>query len=111
MRFKIDENLPREAAGQLTAAGHDAVTIHDQQLVGQSDPSVASVCQAEQRALVTLDLDFADIRAYPPEDFHGLVVLRPRTQAKGPVLALIGQLKTALRDSNETKSILRGIHR
>ncbi len=32
MRFKIDENLPVEAAQLLNAAGHEAATIHDQQM-------------------------------------------------------------------------------
>lgn len=61
MQFKIDENLPVEAAQILTKSGHDALTIHDQQMVGEPDLRVASVCLAEQRALITLDLDFSDI--------------------------------------------------
>jgi predicted nuclease of predicted toxin-antitoxin system len=89
MRFKIDENLPTEVAQLLTVAGHNVLTIHDQQMVGNVDSLVSSVCQSEQRALITLDLDFADIRAYPPEEHHGIVVLRPRTQAKPAVLSLI----------------------
>lgn len=35
MRFKLDENLPREAAQTLSNAGHDALTIHDQKMVGE----------------------------------------------------------------------------
>jgi predicted nuclease of predicted toxin-antitoxin system len=89
MRFKIDENLPAESAAVLCDAGHDALTIHDQRMVGEADARVASVCQSEQRALVTLDLDFADIRAYPPAEHHGIVVLRPHTQAKSAVLQLL----------------------
>jgi predicted nuclease of predicted toxin-antitoxin system len=91
MEFKIDENLPVEAAELLRAAGHDAVTIHDQSMVGERDPQVAAVCRVEQRALVTLDLDFSDIRAYPPGEYAGLIVLRPRNQAKPTVLSLIAQ--------------------
>lgn len=92
MRFKIDENMPVESATILNEAGHDALTIHDQQMVGEADVQVASVCKREQRALVTLDLDFADIRTYPPGEHHGIVVLRPRTQAKPAVLQLLIQL-------------------
>ena len=92
MKFKIDENLPAEASELLAAAGHDAMTIHDQRMVGKPDPIVAAVCQTEGRALVTLDLDFSDIRAYPPGDYHGVIVLRPRTQAKPAVLGLISQI-------------------
>ncbi len=92
MQFKIDENLPVEAAQVLNVAGHDALTIHDQRLVGEPDPRVAAVCIAEHRSLVTLDLDFADIRTYPPGEFPGIIVIRPRTQAKPAVLALIARL-------------------
>lgn len=92
MRFKIDENLPAEAADELRQAGHDALTIHDQNMVGDADPKVAAVCRSEQRALLTLDLDFSDIRAYPPSEYFGIIVLRPQTQAKNSVLALVSQL-------------------
>jgi uncharacterized protein DUF5615 len=34
MKFKIDENLPIEAAALLREAGHDALTVHDQNLRG-----------------------------------------------------------------------------
>jgi predicted nuclease of predicted toxin-antitoxin system len=92
MQFKIDENLPIEAAESLRNASHDALTIHDQQMVGDPDPQIAAVCKSEQRAIVTLDLDFSDIRTYPPGEYHGIVVLRPRTQAKAVVLNLVSQL-------------------
>jgi predicted nuclease of predicted toxin-antitoxin system len=34
MKFKIDENLPIEAAALLREAGHDALIVHDQNLRG-----------------------------------------------------------------------------
>ena len=67
MRFKLDENLPAELANLFGEVGHDASTVLDQRLGGATDPSVASACVREQRAIVTLDTDFADIRTYPPE--------------------------------------------
>jgi hypothetical protein len=30
MRFKVDENLPKEVAELLTAQAHDAVTVNDE---------------------------------------------------------------------------------
>jgi predicted nuclease of predicted toxin-antitoxin system len=65
MRFKVDENLPIEVAELLRQHQHDALTVLDQQLGGHPDPDVAQVCLVERRALVTLDLDFSDIRHYP----------------------------------------------
>lgn len=76
MRFKIDENLPAELAEELRVAGHEAATVEDQRLVGTSDRHLSEVCKTEGRIFVTLDLDFADIRTYPPNKHSGLIVLR-----------------------------------
>jgi predicted nuclease of predicted toxin-antitoxin system len=76
LKFKIDENLAVEVAEILADAGHDAITVPQQQLGGRPDPDIAAVCRQEDRAIVSLDLDFADIRAYPPDHYPGLIVLR-----------------------------------
>jgi len=67
MKFKIDENLPIELADLLQNEGYDASTIYSESLKGAKDPTVIAVCQQEQRVLITLDLDFADIHRYPPQ--------------------------------------------
>jgi predicted nuclease of predicted toxin-antitoxin system len=92
MRFKVDENLPVEATALLLKGGHDARTVLQQGLGGQPDADVAHACQCEQRILVTLDIDFADIRTYPPEQFHGLIVLRLRQQDTAHVLDALRRL-------------------
>ena len=89
MRFKTDENLHPEAASFLRANGHDAVTVWDQGMQGEPDLHLAGVCQSERRALVTLDMGFADIRAYPPEQFAGLIVLRLNQQSRRHVLGVL----------------------
>jgi predicted nuclease of predicted toxin-antitoxin system len=93
-RFKLDENLPRNAAVLLQQAGHDVHTALAEQLGGNPDPRVFSAAQAEERVLVTFDLDFSDIRVYPPAGHHGIWVLRPRTQSIENALTL---LRSALR--------------
>ena len=96
MRFKIDENLPVEAANILQQAGHDVETIHSERLTGANDQQLFSICQKENRALVTLDTGFADIRTYPPANFGGLVVLRLKRQDKQYVLDLIQKIVPAI---------------
>ena len=86
MRFKVDENLPIEVAALLREAGHDAHTVNEEGVSGAQDPDLASLIQRETRALITLDLGFADLRSYPPEQYHGLVVLRLARQDKEHVL-------------------------
>ena len=82
MRFKVDENLPIEVAQMLRQAGREAATVLEQHLGGSEDAQLAPLCQLESRILVTLDMDFSDIRNYPPAEFPGLVVLRLRQQDK-----------------------------
>lgn len=92
MNFKIDENLPAEVAKLLISAGHDAETVFDEGLVGADDRNIIEVCTSENRALVTLDLDFSNVRAYPPSDHSGLIVLRLRRQDKQHVLKVVSQI-------------------
>jgi predicted nuclease of predicted toxin-antitoxin system len=96
LKFKVDENLPTEAAELLAEAGHDAVTVKDQHMAGQPDANVAAVCRREERVVVTLDLDFADIRAYPPADYAGIVVLRLTLLDKFHVLSVLQRLLPVL---------------
>ena len=72
MRLKLDENLPSELARLFIEAGHDAVTVLDQDIGGATDAIVASVCLSEGRAIVTMDTHFADIRGYPPHLYPGI---------------------------------------
>ena len=65
MRFKLDENLSPSLAHIFNAAGHEAHAIVEQSLGGRPDEAVIDVCARETRVLVTLDLDFANIRRYP----------------------------------------------
>jgi predicted nuclease of predicted toxin-antitoxin system len=86
MKFKIDQNLPIEAAALLTAAGHDAMTVYQQSLGGASDERIVDVCKDEDRILITADLDLSDIRRYPPAQTPGYMVLRLPRQSKQALL-------------------------
>ncbi len=96
VRFKVDENLPREAAEFLCQVGHDAVTVRDQQMSGAPDHRVFSACQREGRVLVTLDTDFSDRRTYPAGASPGLVVLRLSRHSKASVMQVLGLLEPLL---------------
>lgn len=92
MRFKVDENLPVDVAEILRSAGHDALTVFDQMLVGKDDSRILGICQKEERALITLDLDFSDARSYPPQEYFGLVALRLHRQDKPYVMEIIKRI-------------------
>ncbi len=89
MQLKVDENLHDDVAALLRGRGHDALTVHDQGLRGHRDAQIAEVCRREGRALLTLDLDFANIRVYPPADYPGLIVLRLGNQSRTHILGVL----------------------
>ena len=96
MHFKIDENLPVEVAELLRAAGHDALTVGEQELRGSPDLNLVQVCKTEGRILATLDTDFADLRRYPPDKYSGLLVLRLSKQDKPYVLSIFRRILQVL---------------
>jgi len=97
MKFKLDENLPIEATTLLRDRGHDAHSVRDEQLRGAADFSIAQVCQREQRILITLDLDFANIRHYPPSHCCGIIVLRLARQDRESVLRIVPRILELLK--------------
>lgn len=80
--FKTDENVHPDVAGLLQASGYDARTVWDQSLRGIEDANLLLVCIRERRVLVTCDIDFCDIRRYPPSEHCGIVVLRTSDQSR-----------------------------
>jgi predicted nuclease of predicted toxin-antitoxin system len=92
MRFKLDENLSRSLAARFVEAGHEAHSVTEQGLGGQPDDRVIDICHRERRALVTLDLDFANIKAYPPAEFSGIIVLRLVSQAHAATESAVQRL-------------------
>jgi predicted nuclease of predicted toxin-antitoxin system len=63
MRFLVDMNLATEVARWLRAQGHDAVHLRELGLQELGDQAVLAKATAEKRAVLTFDLDFADIAA------------------------------------------------
>jgi len=75
VRFLIDANMPRSAAGVIVRCGHEAFDVRDIGLGAARDAEIARYAVLHRLALVTRDFDFADIRNYPPANHFGLVVL------------------------------------
>lgn len=80
MKFKIDENLPVEIADEISGLGHEAGTVFGEQLSGFPDAKILAGAKNEKRVLLTMDKGIANVRHYPPEDFAGIVLFRPKRE-------------------------------
>lgn len=89
MKFKLDENLGTRTQDLFCAQGHDVQAVRNQELQGCADAHLYEVCCQEQRCLVTLDLDFADVVRFPPGRAKGIVVIRV---PQNPSLSLLEQI-------------------
>lgn len=92
MKFKVDENLPAEHAAILREAGHEADTVADQKLSGAGDSEIYKRCQEEDRILLTLDLDFANVQAHPPKSHCGIIVFRSNAQDKVTLISMLRRM-------------------
>lgn len=91
MNIKLDENLSVYLKPVLVQEGHEATTTAEEGLLGMCDTKVAAAAKAEGRVLFTLDLEFADLRKFPPGSHAGVVLFRPRSMGPSSVNAFVSR--------------------
>lgn len=97
VRVKLDENFPPSAVQILEQNGIDASSVFHQQISGTNDDNLYQLCLAEQRILVTFDLDFSNIIRYPTINTPGIVVYRKsKNFSLQEILALTQQIAKLL---------------
>jgi predicted nuclease of predicted toxin-antitoxin system len=77
-KIKLDENFPPSFLSLFQSETIDASSVYAQNISGADDNLVYKICQEEGRALVTFDLDFANIIRYPAHESAGIIVCRLR---------------------------------
>ena len=114
MRFLVDANMPRSALPLLLHYGHAADHARDLGLGAAPDSQIAARVRSTASALLTRDLDFADIRRYPPADYAGLLVMRlPDDATAGQIVTLLERFlkQPALVDSLPGHLVILEAHR
>jgi predicted nuclease of predicted toxin-antitoxin system len=83
LTIKLDENLSRHLSKPLEAEGHKVSTAAQEGMLGRSDSELAAAAARSGMMVFTLDLEFGDLRKYPPGSHAGVVLFRPRSM--GPL--------------------------
>ncbi len=84
MKLFADDCVYRKTVEAISSWGHDITTAHSAGLSGKSDEEILAYSIQEGRILITADLDFGNIRYYPPGEHRGIIVLKikPATLAQ-----------------------------
>ena len=80
MNIFADECVYQVTVTLLRSQGHDIVTAQEVGLAGKADEEILAYATRHERVLLTIDLDFSNLRHYPPKSHHGIIVakIRPR---------------------------------
>lgn len=88
VRFQLDEHMDPDIAGALRAYGVDIVTTHDQSLASADDETHLERARAEQRVVVTDDVDFLRL-ASTLSDHAGIVFCRRTKHSLGEIIEFL----------------------
>ncbi|MFH1609388.1 MAG: DUF5615 family PIN-like protein [Candidatus Bipolaricaulota bacterium] len=72
----VDEDMHRSVAEPLKRLGHRVLDVRDHGLKGASDREVFAFVQQQKAALLTGDLGFANLLAFPLGSHQGVIVAR-----------------------------------
>lgn len=104
MKFLLGACVPRRYLRLLREWGYSAELATAELSPDAPDLAVLALAQQQDAILLTVDLDFADIRAYPPADYQGILVMRYTATDEAQMDT---SLQTVLRDL--TREELRGV--
>jgi predicted nuclease of predicted toxin-antitoxin system len=78
MRFLADMGISPKTVAFLRDLGHDAVHLHALGMDRLPDPAILELARAENRILLTHDLDFGELIAAGGEAVPSVIVFRLR---------------------------------
>ena len=105
MKFVIDQPVSPRVAEWLCDAGHDAFHLRERGLSRLPDDQIVALAVAENRIIVTADLDFTRIITLSGKAGPGLILFRAGNISDDRMLALV---QTVLADVDEQR-LLRSV--
>ena len=76
MKFFIDECVYQVTTDFLVQNGHDVKTVQQAGLSGHKDSDVLNIACQKEYIFLTRDMHFSNIFLFPPQDTHGIIVLK-----------------------------------
>ena len=106
MKFLADECVYKVTVDLLRSRGHDVHTAQETGLAGKPDEDVLAYAIKHERVLITIDMDFSNIRHYPPKNHKDIIVAKMRPRNAEQVHHVLEQLLNTLEEDALNQSLV-----
>lgn len=106
MNIFADECVYKVTVALLRSWGHDVLTAQDVELAGRSDEEILAYAIRHERVLITIDMDFSNIRHYPPKSHKGIIVAKIRPRNADAVHRVLKHLLSNIEPGRLSKSLV-----
>lgn len=76
MNILADECVYKATVILLRSWGHDVLTAQEAGLAGKPDEEILAYAVRHERVLITIDMDFSNVRHYIPKLHKGIIVAK-----------------------------------
>ncbi len=106
MKFLIDQPVSPLLSEWLVGHGHDAFHLRERGLSRMRDEEIFRLATAEERIIVTADLDFSRIIALSGRDAPGLVLFRAGSVTDRQMLAMLERVLQGVSEEQLVRSVV-----
>jgi len=106
MKFLSDECVYNTTTQLLRNWGHDVVTAQEADLAGKPDEDILAYAVKHKRVLITIDMDFSNIRRFPPKSYIGIIVLKIRPRIAEKIYKVLEQVLRDVDGERLSKSLV-----
>ena len=106
MNIFADECVYKSTVDLLRSWGHDVLTTQEAGLAGKRDEEILAYAVMHERVLITIDMDFSNIRHYPPKSHKGIIVAKIRPRNADAVHKALKHLLNNIKPDRLSKSLV-----
>src|SRR3989338_8689123 len=105
MKFLLDMPVSQRTTAWLRECGFDAVHVRDRGMARSDDTKIFDLAAAENRIIITMDLDFSAILALTKAEGPGVILLRMHRPNHASVQFRLNTLLRSNREADIASSI------